>query len=378
MGIPSPYLGTADRPNLVKPTPEMPTMDQVAVEEGVDAEVFESLPTSVVDMEYLSRQSSKAEFQMRTTPVISTTGSDSFVCPLDAPTRDKTRLNGNHFISAEFREHILKNVSMRNTFVELFDEEDVDPRPRAFSEGSGLDEFKRCNVSEVAHDFAASGYVHCVPSWDLQPEEGSAPMATAMYYMPIFQHGHDAGVEDTSSSETRFAMPLSAAEVACAPPSPAAGSYLPIWKDDQLVGSGGPPSTLDVGNLPTTMWQEDFVEILDREGFSGFYDFVYMPFDISAGKSFGKAVVNLTRHEYGLALAARLHGRSQWGGFGISTAPCEVNWSGDVQGFTDLVGRYRDGPENMDEVPTEHRPLVFSQGWPEPFPCHSQVDPARF
>merc|ERR1719199_886048 len=99
------------------------------------------------------------------------------------------------------------------------------------------------------------------------------------------------------------------------------------------------PTTLMLSNLPTDLLQEDLIEVLDKEGFSGFYDFLYLALDPNTHRNLGHAIVNLTRHEYGLALSALMHGRTSW--CGTITSECQVTWSIPLQGLSQLIEHYR-------------------------------------
>jgi len=121
-----------------------------------------------------------------------------------------------------------------------------------------------------------------------------------------------------------------------------------------------------LSNLPRGLLQEDLIEILDKEGFSGFYDFLYLPSSAESGKNSGYAIVNLTRHEYGLSLSASMHGRTSW--CGHKTHECQVTWSSSLQGLTQLLDHYRNHAASADCVAADMRPTFFSGGWPRPFP----------
>lgn len=134
--------------------------------------------------------------------------------------------------------------------------------------------------------------------------------------------------------------------------------YVPEWVPGPYWPFNVLPTTLVLSNVPPELTQECLLEVLDREEFSGLYDFVVL--------QDGHALVNATRHEYGIAMASRLHGRCSWG-IGKETCACRVSWCLSVQGLADLVRTYRDAPENQPNVPEQLRPQLFSGGWPVPF-----------
>jgi len=161
----------------------------------------------------------------------------------------------------------------------------------------------------------------------------------------------------------------SRAECACAPEPPAADTCIGMTQRSE-----GPyypfntrPTTLSISGLPKELTHEELLEVLDREEFSGFYDFVFLPEATETSQGERCALVNLTRHEYALALAARLQGKTSWG-VGDRTRSCEVAWSQPIQGLEELIQVYRDAPENHANVEEHLRPQLFSKGWPVPMP----------
>jgi len=127
------------------------------------------------------------------------------------------------------------------------------------------------------------------------------------------------------------------------------------------------PTTLAVANLPAELTQEDFLEILDKEGFSGMYDFVHVALDPDSHQSLGNAVINFSNHSHGEIFAAALEGRTSW--CGMQASPCRVSWSMPLQGIPQLITHYRHHPANSAAVPAELRPAYFKAGgFPAPFP----------
>lgn len=156
------------------------------------------------------------------------------------------------------------------------------------------------------------------------------------------------------------------AVIACAPPSPAPDSYMPEWFSGPIWPFNAEPTTLKLTGLPDELTQEDLLEILDREEFNGYYDFVFLPEKVRDHDNERYAIVNLIGHQYGRALAARLHGKISWGVCDCA-CPCVTTWALPYQGLPDLVRVYRHVPENALDVPAHLRPQIFSKGWPVPF-----------
>jgi len=158
-------------------------------------------------------------------------------------------------------------------------------------------------------------------------------------------------------------------DIVGAPMRPPQGSHAPAW----VYGSQWPfcvaPTTLILSDLPNDLLQEDLVEILDKEGFSGFYDFLYLPMDSEFNCNMGHAIVNLTQHGYGLSLSALVHGRSSW--CGTPSSPCKVSWSISLQGVEQLLEHYQVHVACRGDVPSDMRPTWFSSGWPHPLPLEN-------
>jgi len=163
-----------------------------------------------------------------------------------------------------------------------------------------------------------------------------------------------------ASPDLAEASGRSDAESACAPLAPPCGSYEPEWKSGPYWPFNAAPTTLCATGLPDSITQEDLVEVLDREEFSGFYDFVFLPAAPEQGQSQRKALINFTRHEYAVAFASRLQGRTSWGAAGRGDC-CQVDWSMPLQGLDALVQVHCGARRGAEE-----QPALFADGWPRP------------
>jgi len=129
-------------------------------------------------------------------------------------------------------------------------------------------------------------------------------------------------------------------------------------------------------NLPDDFTREDIVELLEHEGFSSQYDYVYVPLHFSNGTSFGYAFINLVS---GMA-AARF--RSHFEGFSRWPVPCNkvgcVGWGDCLQGLDEQVERYRNSRIMHESVPDELKPAIYRKGVRMPFPPPTkQLRPPR-
>merc|ERR1712048_948140 len=121
-------------------------------------------------------------------------------------------------------------------------------------------------------------------------------------------------------------------------------------------------------HIPTEYTREDVLELIDRQGFAGLYDFVYVPISFQTELNHGYAFINLTTSENAERFQTHFDGFSDWRI--PSDQVCEVAWSEQFQGIDSLVERYRNSPMMHDMVDDRFRPALFKEGerigFPEP------------
>jgi hypothetical protein len=115
--------------------------------------------------------------------------------------------------------------------------------------------------------------------------------------------------------------------------------------------------------LPQDLCQDDLLEVLDKLGFGGFYDFVFMPPAFGTQTTQGRALVNFVNHRAALSFASRF-AVMDLAGVAAARAP-EAQWSLPLQGLDALVARYRVHPANFEG--SLCKPLVFHGGFLVPF-----------
>jgi hypothetical protein len=125
-------------------------------------------------------------------------------------------------------------------------------------------------------------------------------------------------------------------------------------------------TTVMLRNLPNNYSRAMFLSMLDSEGFSGAYDFVYLPIDFCSRACLGYAFVNLVDVSIVPNFWRTFDGYSKW------TLPsrkvCSVSWSGPHQGLEAHVERYRNSPVMHTSVPDEYKPVIFRDGTRVVFP----------
>lgn len=251
-----------------------------------------------------------------------------------------------------------KHLCIKNTFVELDEQMDEEPptRGRSLSDFTGLRDFEARGVTAAILDSyrpskMAEGYVDRVLTYLAEEPLHSAWTSTHEWAEPDYQVQF---VPMWCPIHYDNAMPSTSDVVA--------------WGtlDNGCWAVNAPPTTLMLSHLPMELTQEDLLEVLDREEYSGLYDFVFLP-EVDATSRCRYAVVNLTKHEHSLQLADRLNGKTTWG-VGDSEYECQVTWYPTVQGLSELIRVYRDAAENCPDMPEECRPQLFSEGWQVSFP----------
>eukprot|EP00971_Amphidinium_carterae_P279631 5551132-Amphidinium_carterae.2 len=113
-------------------------------------------------------------------------------------------------------------------------------------------------------------------------------------------------------------------------------------------------------NIPNRYTRKMLLRLLDSHGFTGDYDFVYLPIDFRHKVNLGYAFVNTSRHDSAARLRDCLDGFSNWAF--DSQKVCEAVWASPHQGLEQNVERYRNSPVMHQSVSDEFRPLLFKDG----------------
>ncbi|CAE7720661.1 ML3 [Symbiodinium sp. CCMP2456] len=119
-------------------------------------------------------------------------------------------------------------------------------------------------------------------------------------------------------------------------------------------------------NLPNNYSRDMLLAMLDKRGFAGRYDFVYLPFDFRRDANLGYAFVNMVDAEAADALWKGLEGFTAWAL--TSHKVCSVTWSGPLQGQSAHIERYRNSPVMHSSVPDQYKPVILEAGVRKPFP----------
>lgn len=151
--------------------------------------------------------------------------------------------------------------------------------------------------------------------------------------------------------------------------------------EDMSLSSEAPSldgvTTLMLQNVPNHCTRSMLEGILDREGFRGQYDFLYLPCEFGTKSCFGYAFLNMVSSDAVHALSRHFDGFTEWPVRSDKTVAL-VNASAMMQGFNKLVERYRNSPLMHFTVDDNLRPAVYHGGVRVPFPAPtSQLRPPR-
>jgi hypothetical protein len=134
------------------------------------------------------------------------------------------------------------------------------------------------------------------------------------------------------------------------------------------------PTTLTLRNLPRGYSRSFLQRLLDLEGFTGCYSFVYTPADFQTLAMSGFAFVSFCDHATAAQAKRHFQGFSRWGITGCRKR-CNAAWSDTVQGLEQHIERYRNSSVMHPLVPDELKPAIFVAGFRVPFPAPKREIP---
>mmetsp|Transcript_90300 Transcript_90300/g.210123 ORF Transcript_90300/g.210123 Transcript_90300/m.210123 type:complete len:344 (-) Transcript_90300:232-1263(-) len=114
-------------------------------------------------------------------------------------------------------------------------------------------------------------------------------------------------------------------------------------------------TTVMLRNLPNNYSRAMLLAMLGDEGFTGKYNFLYLPIDFKSRACLGYAFVNLVDTATARIFWKKFDGYSKW--MLPSRKVCSVCWSGPHQGLAPHVERYRNSPVMHASVLDECKPV---------------------
>jgi len=125
-------------------------------------------------------------------------------------------------------------------------------------------------------------------------------------------------------------------------------------------------TTVLMRNVPRCYSRKSLTDLLDSEGFSCKYSFIYLPFNFGKGTTLGYAFVNLVSNSVTESFLEHFQGFTDWGV--SSNQTCNVERTNDQQGLAANIDRYRNSPVMHDLVPEVCKPLILKNGVQVVFP----------
>jgi len=252
----------------------------------------------------------------------------------------------------EVLESLSMKVSVRNTFLHVSAGCEEEPEFLAFRKNSSRSKTVPVHVlTDSLDDHLNDGAALEPLKVSLAPEPAASAAATQGPQAPQPQW-NPAAQAPGQAAGAPAALPVAAAPCT----SPRRSSRRPPEQRTTVV----------LQNLPLNYRRPMLLRMLDSEGFSGAYDFVYLPMDFKTRAGFGYAFVNLVDPSVVPRFWRVFDGYCKW--IFRSTKVCRVAWSGPHQGLKAHMKRYRNSPLMHEAVPDEYRPVLFQGGARVAFP----------
>lgn len=131
------------------------------------------------------------------------------------------------------------------------------------------------------------------------------------------------------------------------------------------------PTTIMLRHVPELYTSAELLDLLNRKGFQGLYDFVYLPIDFQNRVNLGYAFVNLLDHAKALHFKNEFEQFLEWGVEGAEAA--EITWAHPYQGLEQHIERYRNSPVMHPATPEEYKPMIFFRGQKVLFPAPTRT-----
>jgi len=251
-------------------------------------------------------------------------------------------------------------VVVKNTFIDLQDSAPAEPaarRARSEPRPAGFGRTRICSMYELMRNMAeARSAEEAVaeaakgPCDDNDDARSNAAMSTA---------STGTGTCKTSLLEDGS----DAAEVKSCDSSSIKGTEecMKDLKDVETI-----KTTVMLRNLPDDLTRDGLADLLNREGFKGRYDYVYLPQHFALHTTFGYAFINMVTEQEADRFWAHFAGFDRWPQ--PSSKVATVGWSDALQGLEEQVERYRNSRIMHESMPDALKPAIFVNGVRVPFP----------
>mmetsp|Transcript_123450 Transcript_123450/g.343894 ORF Transcript_123450/g.343894 Transcript_123450/m.343894 type:complete len:384 (+) Transcript_123450:49-1200(+) len=263
------------------------------------------------------------------------------------------------------------NVIVKNTFLEILEEDEEQPRCRksktaveasVVRHGSD-DEEPRNGCAQVLGAPAST----IAERWADKAESNAAEEAS----LPMAAREPLGGIQGDADSlqEVGSEVHCSSRQGTAAAPGIVRGRERASSCQRRSMSpppAETPRTTLMLRNVPNDYTRGMLLQLLDASGFAGRFDFVYIPMDFAKMAGLGYAFVNMVSAADAERAHMVLEGFRQWSV--PSSKVCHVGWSDACQGLEANIQRFRNSPIMHSRVPDDCKPAVFALGLRVPFP----------
>lgn len=262
---------------------------------------------------------------------------------------------------------MVPSLIVKRTFLEvsLESEHIAGRRERSYSEGASPDQHSFCTAEKWQHDNSSSVSTTEVES-SLDCFEERYPSSDDSEAGGVDLPSTDVGLTSPpgqwGNAQRCTAMPVTWYMFPMSSPIPTmeahgqpkanrscAAKKKRSKKQQSTTGQETGRSTVVIRMLPDDFSKQSLLEMLDNRGYTGLYDFVYLPRDFKTSRTLGYAIVNMVAPRYAQDAISCF-------------ADYNTSLSDSHKGFFSLLERYQESPMMHPEVPDEYKPSVFVSG----------------
>jgi len=240
----------------------------------------------------------------------------------------------------------------------------------------------KLDMSDASTNISIEAEDHGYSSEDGEAEVEQAVQPAMPYqymeswWLPMGYDATSTGFDQSAMGYDQTAMVYDPASISMgydlpASFNPSAASFVPMqWADQSIVEEDAEGqewrTTVMIRNMPNNYTREMLLELVDDMGFSGSYDFAYLPVDFQSQAGLGYAFINFVSVADAQLCFEQFEGFSNWKV--PSEKVCTVTWSSPAQGFEQHIERYKNSPVMHPSLPDEWKPVLFQQGMRVAFP----------
>lgn len=162
----------------------------------------------------------------------------------------------------------------------------------------------------------------------------------------------DGKTRDEKTSKVRFELPRKVTE-----------EHFGDAADSEEQGR----NAMMMRNIPKEYTRANLIELLDKEGFNGLYQLVYVPANMDTELNYGYAFVCFTTEEDAMKYKEHFTGFKDW--LVSDDKVCEVCFNEQLPTTEGHIQRYKDSPMMHESVDDRFRPALFENGQRVAFPA---------